>query len=256
MEYGNFNDLKAVGLRVSKGLDTRGKDIPVRFEAPSQISNAGLFLYNPISIGMYSYSRTGTLRYLESIGRYVSIGPNVMIGEAEHPTNWLSTSSAQYGPEQFAFYPPEKELAKRRRIARKPGNHDGATGNVRIGNDVWIGGGAQIRRGVAIGDGAIIAGGAFVSRDVEPYSFVGGIPAKVIRKRFPEKIIAELLDLRWWRFDINDLAGVDFSKIDLAIRQIRELEKNGKIRECPVNYSEVLLNSKGYTGLKDNRVSA
>jgi len=71
-------------------------------------------------------------------------------------------------------------------------------GDIVIGNDVWIGFEAVIMAGVTIGDGAIIGSRAVVTKDVEPYSIVGGMPAKLIRKRFPEEQIQQLLKLKWW----------------------------------------------------------
>jgi virginiamycin A acetyltransferase len=71
-------------------------------------------------------------------------------------------------------------------------------GDTIIGNDVWIGNAARFMPGVKIGDGAIIAANSLVTKDVEPYSIVGGNPAKEIRKRFSEEKIKSLLDLKWW----------------------------------------------------------
>ena len=71
-------------------------------------------------------------------------------------------------------------------------------GNIIIGNDVWIGYEALILSGVTIGDGAIIGTHAVVTKDVPPYTIVGGVPAKPIRKRFDDKTIARLLELKWW----------------------------------------------------------
>lgn len=71
-------------------------------------------------------------------------------------------------------------------------------GDIVIGNDVWIGYDAVIMSGVKIGDGAIIGTRAVVTRDVPPYTIVGGIPAKAIRKRFSDDIILKLLKLKWW----------------------------------------------------------
>lgn len=71
-------------------------------------------------------------------------------------------------------------------------------GDTVVGNDVWIGQNATILPGVHIGDGAIIAASAVVAKDVPPYTIVGGNPAKVIRKRFDDELIAYLLELRWW----------------------------------------------------------
>ena len=67
-----------------------------------------------------------------------------------------------------------------------------------IGSDVWIGYEAVIMAGVTIGDGAVIGTRAVVTRDVPPYTIVGGIPARPIKKRFSEEIIASLLEIRWW----------------------------------------------------------
>lgn len=73
-------------------------------------------------------------------------------------------------------------------------------GDIIIGNDVWIGFEAVILSGVTIGDGAIIGTRAVVTKDVPPYTVVGGIPAKPIRKRFSDKVISELLKLQWWNW--------------------------------------------------------
>lgn len=80
-------------------------------------------------------------------------------------------------------------------------------GNITIGNDVWIGYNATIMAGVTIGDGAIIATNSTVIKDVAPYSIVGGNPAKEIKKRFPDKTIAKLLELQWWNWDIEKITA-------------------------------------------------
>lgn len=78
-------------------------------------------------------------------------------------------------------------------------------GDVNIGNDVWIGYNATIMAGVTVGDGAIIAANSTVTRDVAPYSIVGGNPAREIRKRFPDEVIAKLLELQWWNWEIEKI---------------------------------------------------
>lgn len=78
-------------------------------------------------------------------------------------------------------------------------------GDTIIGNDVWIGYKATIMPGVTIGDGAIIATKSVVTKDVEPYTIVGGNPAKVIRKRFSDNEIAELLEMAWWNWPIEKI---------------------------------------------------
>ncbi|MDE5568740.1 MAG: CatB-related O-acetyltransferase, partial [Muribaculaceae bacterium] len=76
-------------------------------------------------------------------------------------------------------------------------------GDIVIGNDVWIGYDAVIMAGVKIGDGAIIGARAVVTKDVEPYSIVGGVPAKEIRKRFAPDIIEKLQNLQWWNWSVE-----------------------------------------------------
>lgn len=90
-------------------------------------------------------------------------------------------------------------------------------GDIVIGNDVWIGYEAVILAGVTIGDGTIIGTRALVTRDVAPYTIVGGVPARELRLRFPEETIAELLTLKWWDWPIeliqNNLAALQSGDI-------------------------------------------
>lgn len=85
------------------------------------------------------------------------------------------------------------------------GRHYPVKGDTVIGNDVWIGHQATIMPGVRIGDGAIIAANATVTRDVEPYAIVGGNPATIIRKRFSDEDIEDLLELRWWDWEMDKI---------------------------------------------------
>lgn len=96
-------------------------------------------------------------------------------------------------------------------------------GNIEIGNDVWIGNNATIMAGVKIGDGAIIATNSTVVSDVEPYSIVGGNPAKKIKKRFSPEIIERLLKLQWWNWDIEKITKNVQNLTDL---DLDKLEKN------------------------------
>ena len=79
-------------------------------------------------------------------------------------------------------------------------------GDIVIGNDVWIGYEAVIFSGVTIGDGAVIGTRAVVTKDVPPYTIVGGVPAKAIRRRFPDETISRLLDLKWWNWPEERIA--------------------------------------------------
>ena len=117
------------------------------------------------------------------IGKFCSIAPDVRIFLAgEHPTTTVSTYPFNY------MFNDGSKLPR----------NNGSKGDVVIGNDVWIGDGALILSGVTIGDGAVIAARAVVTRNVEPYSIVGGIPAKVIKMRFDQLTIERLLKVAWW----------------------------------------------------------
>ena len=122
------------------------------------------------------------------IGKFYSIacGAKFIFNCANHTLKSLSTYT-------FPLFFEEWDLLKSE-VASAWDNK----GDIVIGNDVWIGYGAVIMAGVTIGDGAIIGTRAVVTKDVEPYSIVGGSPAKEIRKRFAPDVIERLMELQWW----------------------------------------------------------
>ncbi len=127
------------------------------------------------------------------IGKYCSIGSDVKVLTGTHPTkDFVSTHPAFYSLKKQAGFTYAKEnLFEENKFA--DGNNP-----IIIGNDVWIGSGVTILAGVTVGDGAVIAAGAVVTKDVEPYTVVGGVPAKEIKKRFDDKQIHFLSELKWW----------------------------------------------------------
>ena len=129
------------------------------------------------------------------IGKFCSIacGTKFLFNCANHTLKSLSTYT-------FPLFYEEWELEKSN-ITTAWDNK----GNIVIGNDVWIGYEAVIMAGVHIGDGAIIAACAVVTKDVPPYTIVGGTPAKEIRKRFDTEVIQQLLKLKWWDWSTNKI---------------------------------------------------
>ena len=141
-----------------------------------------------------------------SIGRNTSIwGPNIILIGRKNSINIGSFCSIArnvsmqvdgHNPNRTTTYFLERNLLK---IDEK-NNMQISKGNIEIGNDVWIGAGVQILSGVTIADGSIIAAGSIVTKDVAPYSIVGGNPAKLIKYRFDDSKIKQLLKLKWWNW--------------------------------------------------------
>lgn len=129
------------------------------------------------------------------IGRFCSIacGVRFLFTSANHTLRSLSTYP-------FPIFFEEWDLD----VAQITEAWDNK-GDIHIGNDVWIGYEAVVMGGVTIGDGAIVAACAVVTKDVPPYTIVGGVPARPIRKRFDDEIIARLLAVRWWEWPLEKI---------------------------------------------------
>lgn len=136
-------------------------------------------------IGSHSYIGRGTyIGACSSIGKFTSISFDCKIGLVNHPLDFVSTSPAFYAP--------------RRGWVKEGSFKETSNGVTEIGHDVLVSAGALILSGVKIGHGAVIGAGAVVNKDVAPYSIVAGVPAREIRKRFSDELIADLLKSEWW----------------------------------------------------------
>lgn len=162
---------------------------------------------NGVSLGDYSYVNSDTRIISGKIGKFTSISYGCQIGMSEHPTNYMSTSPYVYGNSN---------------IFGSPAYYQELHSPPVIGNDVWIGGKVIILQDVTIGDGAIIAAGSVVTKDVPPYTIVGGVPAKPIRKRFDDTTINFLLNLKWWDLPHDEILKLkdSFFKKDKWIEDI------------------------------------
>lgn len=157
------------------------------FEAP--VSCLSLTIGH-CEICAHSFVGGGVILKDTKVSRFCSIARDVYVGLTEHPTSRLSTHPFRYGTDKrFDFY---QALRRPRNIA----SFSSRRGTV-IGNEVWIGTRCFLSAGISIGDGAIICACSVVTKDVEPYSIVGGVPARVIRLRFDKVTIARLSAVRW-----------------------------------------------------------
>ncbi len=176
--------------------------------------------------GAYSYGNINVAISQSDVGRFCSIGQDVLIGLSEHPLDRMSShcftfndmGTFRYSPQYREIVSPiDLELNERR---------------TSIGNDVWIGARAIIRRGVRIGHGAVVGAGSIVTKDVEPYTVVAGAPAISIKQRFDDAIVERLLEVKWWNYNLRqkDLPGIDYRNVPGSITQIEEAVAEGRVK--------------------------
>lgn len=165
-------------------------------------------------IGSVSYTGAGTSIMWAEIGKYCSISRMVSIGANRHDYMATSTMPTYKFLQLTAgeLYRPDEPM-------------------ITIGNDVWIGEGVSVLRkeSMRIGDGAVIGAGAVVTKNVPPYAIVAGVPAHIIKYRFEDKIIRELMEIRWWDLPISVIQS-NWNVISdaLDIDRLRELASKSR----------------------------
>lgn len=178
----------------------------VLFEEYSSLSSSYIRDRNSQAfLGAFSYMNSGGyMRGTIFIGRYCSIGRRVTIGAGTHNMSFVSTSPAFPGKASSRPYTAEESSKIKSHKKRLP---------IIIENDVWIGDGAVIMPGVRLRTGSVIGANAVVTRDVEPYSIYGGVPAKKIGERFSTDVASVLLSTEYWEHSKEDLRDAPKSNI-------------------------------------------
>lgn len=175
-------------MPVKENLQLGGEFIKINY--PTQLRN--------VAIGNYTYIGQNANIFGTKIGKFCSIGPNLICGTGMHPTNGISTAPMFYSAENKSN---GTTLCSKTKYEERS--------LVEIGNDVFIGANVVILNGVKIGNGAVIGAGAVVAQDVPDYAIVGGVPAKIIRYRFPDSQVNELQKIQWWNFSDDKLKMVE-----------------------------------------------
>jgi virginiamycin A acetyltransferase len=162
-----------------------------------------------VEIGDYTYVAPNSFICCAKIGKFCSIGPNVVCGLGIHPTNGISTSPMFYS------------TFKQNGISLSQDNKTTEILDVVIGNDVFIGANVTILGGVKIGDGAVIGAGAVVSKDIPAYAVAIGVPIKIVKYRFDEEIIKQLLTVKWWDWPEDRLQLIErnFFQLDDFLKE-------------------------------------
>lgn len=220
------------GLRaalVARGVSIAGRPASAEWslEAPSNLARTAV--YGRLTLGAYSFSGHDCELRDVSIGRFCSIARRVVAGSVDHPMDGVSTHPVAWG--SGAIFRNDPWFAAVQSQRRAPWR----SGPVTIGHDVWIGNGVFLRRGVTIGNGAIIAAGSIVTRDVEAYDVVAGVPARRMRGRFPPEVAARLLAVRWWEMDLRG-HGIDLSNAIAALPALERLRSAGVAPLLPARW--------------------
>lgn len=194
---------------------TASRDGKPRVHATAQLRDCLLGRFTDVAervimaeceLGDYSYVERGVEAIYTTIGKFCAIAANARLNALNHPYNRVSQHKITYRPnEYFVGARIDKAFREQRQSLR-----------VTLGHDVWVGHGAIVMPGLSIGHGAIIAAGAVVTRAVEPYAVMAGVPARRLRWRFKRSVRERIIALAWWDWDHDRLAA--------AVDDMRELD--------------------------------
>lgn len=209
--------LKKQSLRSKCIFDEKSSiNLHTILEGANRIGYGAHFVNSKMGYG--SYISDSCFMNGVSIGRYCCIGPNVRTALGRHPTR----KYVSVHPSFFSARPIVGSTYVDQQIFDEIRDSKDTGYAVTIGNDVWVGASTTILDGVTIGNGAIIAAGAVVVSDVPDYAIVGGVPAKLIRRRFTDKEIEYLNSLKWWEKDAEWIKKYSrlFSDISMLMGEV------------------------------------
>ncbi|WP_213769344.1 chloramphenicol acetyltransferase [Bradyrhizobium sp. dw_78] len=192
-------------LSVEPTIDPTAKVQDTRLGAYCEVGARTMLL--DVTMGDYSYVVNDSQITYTTIGKFCSIAAMTRINPGNHPMHRATQAHFTYrASAYFAEESDDAEFFEWRRAH-----------HVDIGHDVWIGHGAIVLPGRNVGTGAVVAAGAIVTKDIPAYTIVGGNPARVIKRRFPETIGDRLAALAWWEWDHETLrlALPDFRKLGI-----------------------------------------
>ena len=169
-----------------------------------------------VEIGRGTYIAQNAHISMAKIGKFCSIGPNLICGWGIHPIDGISTAPCFYSTrkQNGMTFSSEDKVDERKQII--------------IGNDVFIGMNVSVLDGVTIGDGAVIGAGAVVNKDIPPYAVAVGVPARVVKYRFAPDIVEKMQKIKWWDWSDDELKNVEkmFFDVEKFVKEFGENDEN------------------------------
>lgn len=234
------------GLLLAQNPGIRGY---LDFERPAYLFGHGL---KNCRVGAFSFFNAAgsTSAYRVQFGRYSQIGESSILGPPEHPHGWFSNHP-------FAFTRPRDMpsiYALPDFVRLGPEDSDATSfadttpNDTVIGHEAYVGARCFVKRGVRIGDGAVVGACSLVMHDIPPYAIAVGSPARVLRLRFPEKLVERYLALEWWRYDLAPWKHrVKFEQAEATLSFFEERKGLGELQPLRPDSYRVTSSGQGFS---------